>query len=90
MRIPKSFELGGMEWKVVQIPDLAELGRCLRDVQTIQLKENEKPQTKQQTFCHELMHAIKYTLGEADDHDEKVVDLMGTMFHQFLKTAKYK
>ncbi len=90
MRIPKTFELGGMTWEVVQIDNLAELGRCLRDIQTIQLKKNEKPATKQQAFCHELVHAIKYTLGEADDHDEQKVDLLGTMLHQFLKTAKYK
>lgn len=90
MKIPKSFELGGMTWEVVQIENLAELGRCLRDVQVIQLKKNEKPSTKQQTFCHELIHAIKYTLGDAEDHDEKQVDLMGTMLHQFLKTVKYK
>lgn len=90
MRIPKTFELGGMKWEVVQIENLAELGRCLRDVQTIQLKKNEKAATKEQTFCHELVHAIKYTLGEAEDHSEKEVDLMGTMLHQFLKTAKYK
>lgn len=89
MRIPKSFELGGMQWDVVQIDHLADLGRCLRDQQLIQLKKNEKPTTKQQTFCHELVHAIKYTLGE-DEHDEQKVDLLGTMLHQFLKTVKYK
>lgn len=79
-----------MKWEVVQIDNLAELGRCLRDVQVIQLRKNEKLSTKEQTFCHELIHAIKYTLGEAEDHDEKQVDLMGTMLHQFLKTVKYK
>jgi hypothetical protein len=44
---------------------------------------------KEQTFCHELVHAIKYMMGE-DDHDEKVVDIFATFLHQYLKTARYK
>jgi hypothetical protein len=89
MRIPKSFELGGMTWTVELIEDLGDLGRCMRDIQTIHVKKNEKVQTREQAFCHELVHAIKFTLGD-DAHDEKEVDVFGTMFHQFLKTAKYK
>ena len=89
MRIPKSFELGGTTWSVVQIKNLAELGRCQRDIHTIQIKENLPTSIKQQTFCHELVHAIKYTLGE-DDHDETKVDVFATFLHQFLKSARYK
>lgn len=88
MKIPKQFELGGMTWSVEQIDDLADLGRCLRDAQKIHIKKNEKAQTKQQAFCHELVHAIKFTMGETD-HDEKEVDILGTLIHQFLKTSKY-
>ena len=90
MKIPKSFELGGMVWTVELMDDLGDLGRSMRDVQKIQVKKNEKIQTREQAFCHELVHAIKFTLGDADAHDEKEVDVLGTMFHQFLKTAKYR
>lgn len=90
MRIPRLFTLGGTTWQVVQIKDLAELGRCQRDIHTIQLKQNIPKAIKEQTFCHELVHAIKYTLGEAEDHDEQKVDVFATFLHQFMTTVKYR
>jgi hypothetical protein len=35
-------------------------------------------------FCHELQHAIRYTLGK-DEHDETEVDSQGNLLHQFLE-----
>ena len=40
-------------------------------------------QVKAATFCYELQHAIRYTLG-LDEHDEKEVDAQGNLLHQFL------
>ena len=87
MKIPMTFRLGGATWKVVEIQDFALLGQCLRDVRTIHLRKNALKELKEQTFCHELVHAIKYTLGE-DDHNEQAVDLFATFLHQYLVTNK--
>ena len=89
MRIPKSFELGGTTWTVTQVKNLDNLGVCQRDVNTILIRENAPRSIKEQTFCHELTHAIKFTLGE-DNHDEQKVDVFATFLHQFLNTARYK
>jgi hypothetical protein len=39
---------------------------------------------KAATFCHELQHAIRYTLG-LDEHNEAEVDAQGNLLHQFLE-----
>jgi hypothetical protein len=87
MKIPKTFELAGAKWKVVQIEDFALLGQCLRDVRTIHLRKNTPTELKEQTFLHELIHAIKYTLGE-ENHDEQAVDVFAALLHQYMITAK--
>ena len=74
-------------WKVVQIEDFALLGQCSRDVRTIHLKKNIPQEIKEQTFCHELVHAIKFMLGE-DDHNEQAVDVFATFLHQYMVTNK--
>jgi hypothetical protein len=89
MRIPKTFDLGGTQWTVTQVKDLDNLGVCQRDVHTILLRENVPKKIKEQTFCHELTHAIKFTLGE-DAHDEQKVDVFATFLHQYLNSARYK
>ncbi len=89
MRIPKTFQLAGSTWKVVQIKDFTHLGQCLRDVRTIHLRENTPKELKDQTFCHELVHAIKFMMGE-EDHNEIAVDAFATYLHQALNTAQYK
>lgn len=89
MRIPKTFELAGSVWSVVQIKDFNLLGQCLRDERTIHLKQNIPKELKEQTFCHELTHAIKFMMGESE-HDEKYVDVFATFLHQVLNTMRYK
>ena len=90
MRIPKTFQLAGAEWVVLQIPDYNVLGLCSRDNRTITLKQNIPQELKQQTFCHELVHAIKFMMGEAEGHDEKEVDVFATFLHHFLISAESK
>ena len=87
MKIPHTFSLAGSEWKVEQFPDFHVLGLCNRDIRTITLKQNVPKEVKEQTFCHELVHAIKYMMGEID-HDEKEVDVFAVFLHHFLITAR--
>lgn len=87
MKIPRSFQLAGITWKVVETDAISDMGHCDSEAATIRLRSDLSPQVKQATFCHELQHAIRYMSGETD-HDEKVVDAQGNLLHQFLNSQK--
>ena len=72
-KIPKSFSLAGLEWTVEEVPGLEDLGLTHRDDQLIQLQAEANKQTKEIAFWHEIVHAIKYTMGE-DNHSEVHTD----------------
>jgi hypothetical protein len=84
MKIPKSFTLAGIRWTVEESDAISEMGHCSAETATIRLRKDLPAQMKAATFCHELQHAIRYTLG-LDDHDEKEVDAQGNLLHQFLE-----
>lgn len=42
-------------------------------------------QMTHQTFCHELVHAIMFTMGHTT-HDEIFTDCFGAFLHQYEKT----
>lgn len=88
--IPATFDLAGTTW-VVRLetpPDPTTLGQTVRDQATIYVNPAYPLAIQQSTFFHELVHAILYTTGK-DAHDEEKVDLLGALFHQFVKTATY-
>lgn len=85
--VPKAFNLCGTKWRVVEVEGLAELGHCERDKATIRLRSGMDPQIRQSTFCHELIHAMWFMLGKTE-HDEREVDAMGHLLHQYLATCK--
>ena len=89
MNIPKTFQLAGITWKVREVQDLNSLGETHRDKALILIKkEIAEPNYKEMVFLHELVHAIKYSTGDAGPHDEREVDAFAYMLHQYLKTAK--
>lgn len=92
MTIPTSFELGGTTWKVVQRKRLkGRYGDCDINKQQIQIKADIPNDLKEQTFYHELVHAIQIAMGyNSDDHDEVFTDAFAVFLHQFVKTAKYE
>lgn len=88
MIIPETFTLGGLTWKVKRMKSLkGKYGDCIIEKQTIRLLDTIPTELKEQTFCHELVHAIKFAMGE-DDHDEKHTDAFAMYLHQYLNTAK--
>lgn len=87
MKIPRSFQLAGITWKVVETDAISDMGHCDSEAATIRLRSDLSPQVKQATFCHELQHAIRYMSGQ-QDHDEREVDAHGNLLHQFLTTYK--
>lgn len=84
MKIPKAFTLAGLRWTVEESDAITEMGHCNSETATIRIRTGLSAQVKAATFCHELQHAIRYTLG-LDDHDEKEVDAQGNLLHQFLE-----
>lgn len=86
MKIPTSFKLGGMTWAVEQLDFIpGAMGACSNQDAKIVLLKSLPQQVKEQTFCHELIHAILFSMGRpADQHDEVFVDAFGTMLHQYL------
>ena len=90
MHIPQEFQLGGITWKVEAAPLLpAHFGECDSAKATVRLDPTLEPQIREQTFCHELVHAILYGMGHPTKaHKEVFVDGFATMLHQFLNTNK--
>lgn len=88
MDIPSEFKLGGLTWKVKRMKQLkGKYGDCQLEKQTIRLLDTLPQELKEQTFCHELVHAIKFAMGE-DDHNEVHTDAFAMYLHQYLNTAK--
>jgi hypothetical protein len=91
MKIPLRFALGGFDWEVVYRKRLkGRYGDCDVSKRRITLKEGIDQQLLEQTFCHELQHAMEIAMGvNSDDHNEIEIDMRATFLHQFLKTAVY-
>ena len=83
--LPTSFTLAGFEWTVVVRADLSEYGRCDPTTQVIYIREGMNKQLTEQTFFHELVHAIMFSMGQTN-HDEVFTDAFGTFLHQYDKT----
>lgn len=96
--IPKQFILGGRTYKVRRNDKLDYEHNWNGEHDTYRQEINlayklggvdANVESIEQTFYHELVHAILYTLGEKDlNQNEKFVDMFGTMLHQFMKTRK--
>lgn len=83
--VATSFTLAGFDWSVRFIEGLADYGTCNPSSQEILLRAGMNEQMTQQTFCHELVHAILFTMGKTN-HDEEFTDAFGALLHQFERT----
>lgn len=90
MQIPSEFQLGGLTWKVRRMKRLpGRYGDCNLGKKTIQILDTLDEDLKEQTFCHELTHAIYFAMGKnQEDHPEEFIDGFAMFLHQFLTTAK--
>jgi hypothetical protein len=84
VKIPKAFTLAGVRWTVEETHAISDMGHCDSETATIRIRAGLTEQMKAATFCHELQHAIRYTLGH-DEHSEVEVDAQGNLLHQFLQ-----
>jgi hypothetical protein len=60
MKIPEKFVVGGFTYKVVFIDKLDCLGQTFADGLEIQLKSDLQPEVLEETFLHEMLHAINH------------------------------
>ena len=86
-KIPTTFQLAGVDWTVVQVEGLEDLGLTDRDQQLIQIQNEATRLTKEIAFWHEIVHAIKFTMGE-DDHSEVHTDAFAHLLHQVITSMK--
>lgn len=88
--VPSSFQLLGRDFRVVRKPDPSnEEDGCLdTDTDTIIIYADGKHRIGH-TFGHELMHAMFKAAGREDlSDDEALVDVMGGLLWQFMRTAR--
>lgn len=93
MKHVQHFMLAGVKWRVIYAPPPSEpesLGATERDQAVIYINPSFAPQIQQATFFHELLHAIQFTRGIADDHDEVEIDATANLLHQFYTTVQYE
>ena len=83
--IPMSFYLVGCQWTVKYVEDLTEYGTCDCTTQTIRLRAGMPKAFTEQTFFHELVHAIMFAMGHTQQ-DEVFVDAFGALLHQYDRT----
>ena len=88
--IPSEFQLGGFTWKVKKCKTLKDKwGHCDLAKREIVLLGTLQSDVLEQTFYHELTHAILIAMGKhTDDHSEEWIDAFSMFLHQYVKTAK--
>ena len=85
--VATSFYLAGSKWHVSYLCNMEEMGKCDAEKQTIFIRMDMNKQSTEQTFYHELVHAIMFTMGKLN-HDEEFVDTFGAFLHQYHTTKE--
>lgn len=84
MKIPKKYKLGGVTWSVIFTHELFNaMGCCNNETGVLTIKNMDNPSITEQTFCHELIHSILYSMGRTE-HNEEFVDTFAVFLHQYL------
>lgn len=95
--IPKKFTIGGQEitvkvMKHIGIEGAIGVYKSAENLILVQTHMNNKPMARsqvEQTFHHELMHCL-FDQARQEDlcSNEDLVDLMGELLYQVIKTSK--
>ena len=91
MKIPKKVKIGAHDYKIIFRDDLDDenFGVCRPKKLTIFIDEDAAQTQQEETFFHEVLHAIYSQVGLAKQWDpekeEKEVQVLGHAFYQFLK-----
>ena len=89
----KKFQLGAVNWEVKvdndRLDDLNLIGLCETSKSLISLHDGINSELMEQTFYHELVHAILNSLSRQDlSNDEVLVQGIAVLLHQFESTKK--
>lgn len=88
--IPKSVKVGGVTYNVKLVEYLPheevgnKWGECDYQRSTIKIWEGLSPEKKEQTFIHELTHAIAHEAG-IDEQDEDLINRFALVAYQVVK-----
>ena len=85
--VATTFNLAGSQWQTNYLSHMEEMGKCDPEKQIIFIRTDMNKQTTEQTFYHELVHAILFTMGKLN-HDEEFVDTFGAFLHQYHVTKE--
>lgn len=84
MNIPTSIRVGGVTWKVRQVPPTAfddnRCGDSDKLTQTIRINRDLPVESKELTLLHEWLHAVTVDM----DHDK--IELLSILMHQLVKS----
>lgn len=74
----------------IETPDEIEddpdkIGNCIYMKQLIRVKANMSKERRDQTFVHELLHAIFFEAGYTDSDHEEMVNRLSLVLYQVLK-----
>lgn len=92
IKIPSTFQLMGKTYTVKVIPKdqwsdaevWGDFNPATNEIRVVKLGDD----ATEQTFYHELMHAILTAMNHKLNRDETFVDLVSGLLHQALKTSK--
>jgi hypothetical protein len=86
--IPSMFLLAGNTWEVFfkSKKDMeGDWGLCHPDTHEIWIWKKLRERSRYQTFLHEAVHAVMFTMGY-DKHDEVLVEAVSQLVYQLLTT----
>jgi hypothetical protein len=90
--IPAEVTLGSRTWKIKRGVRMKALGDCDGSRCVIRLsRKNKSPEEEWHTFCHELTHAICFSMGWSEFNDDEIkIDAFANLLAQALATALHK
>lgn len=90
MTIPETVKVGSVNYEVAIVPyveidgDRNYQGVCDFKNTQINILSDISNERKEQTFIHELTHAVFYEAG-FEEQDEDMINRLGKVLHQVLK-----
>lgn len=96
MRIPDAFTLAGNRWHVeyktkgeMTQEEEVVYGLCHESTYELWIWKRLGHTRRLQTFLHEVGHALLYTMGYLDKHDEVMVEAVSQLVYQLLSTQEF-
>lgn len=89
--IPSKVKIGSTEWQVIYSDYLSDdqcHGKCYQEKHEIHIADSLTEEAKEETFIHELLHALCYFSGIQDEEkldEEAICNRLGYILHSVLK-----